>query len=48
MRSTELRRLVGNGVLLDALLLKGCLVTIDAMGCQKAIATQIVRQHCDY
>ena len=34
--------------LLDALLLKGCLVTIDAMGCQKAIATQIVRQNCDY
>lgn len=34
--------------LLDALLLKGCLVTIDAMGCQKAIAAQIVRQECDY
>jgi predicted transposase YbfD/YdcC len=34
--------------LLDALLLKGCLVTIDAMGCQKTIATQIVRQNCDY
>jgi len=34
--------------LLDALLLKGCLVTIDAMGCQKAIAARIVRQHCDY
>lgn len=34
--------------LLDALLLKGCLVTIDAMGCQKTIATRIVRQHCDY
>ena len=34
--------------LLDALLLKGCLVTIDAMGCQKAIATQIVRQNGDY
>ncbi len=27
--------------LLEALLLKGCLVTIDAMGCQKAIATQL-------
>jgi len=34
--------------LLEALLLKGCLVTIDALGCQKAIATQIVRQECDY
>ncbi len=34
--------------LLEALLLKGCLVTIDALGCQKAIAAQIVRQECDY
>jgi predicted transposase YbfD/YdcC len=34
--------------LLEALLLKGCLVTIDAMGCQKAIAAQIVRQDGDY
>jgi predicted transposase YbfD/YdcC len=34
--------------LLDALLLKGCLVTIDAMGCQKAVAAQVVRQECDY
>ena len=34
--------------LLDALLLKGCLVTIDAMGCQKTIATRIVRHECDY
>ncbi len=34
--------------LLDALLLKGCLVTIDAMGCQKAIAAKIVAQECDY
>ena len=34
--------------LLRALLLKGCLVTIDAMGCQKAIATQIVEQGADY
>lgn len=34
--------------LLDALLLKGCLVTIDAMGCQKAIAAKIVQQECDY
>ena len=34
--------------LLDALLLKGCIVTIDAMGCQKAIAAQVVRQECDY
>jgi predicted transposase YbfD/YdcC len=34
--------------LLDALLLKGCLVTIDAMGCQTAIAAQIIRQASDY
>jgi predicted transposase YbfD/YdcC len=34
--------------LLDALLLKGCLVTIDAMGCQKAVAAKIVAQECDY
>ncbi len=34
--------------LLDALLLKGCLVTIDAMGCQKAIAAKIVEQESDY
>ncbi len=34
--------------LLRALALKGCLVTIDAMGCQKAIAKQIVTQGGDY
>jgi len=34
--------------LLDARLLKGCLVTLDAMGCQKAIAAQIIRQESDY
>lgn len=34
--------------LLDALLLKGCLVTIDAMGCQKAIAAKIIEQESDY
>ena len=33
---------------LDALLLKGCLVTIDAMGCQKAIAAKIIQQESDY
>jgi predicted transposase YbfD/YdcC len=27
---------------------KGCIVTIDAMGCQKAIAHQIVEQEADY
>jgi predicted transposase YbfD/YdcC len=34
--------------LLRLLALKGCVVTIDAMGCQSAIATQIVEQGADY
>jgi predicted transposase YbfD/YdcC len=34
--------------LLDQLVLKGALVTIDAMGCQRAIAEQIVEAEADY
>jgi predicted transposase YbfD/YdcC len=34
--------------LLDLLLLKGCIVTIDAMGCQRAIAETILKQGADY
>jgi predicted transposase YbfD/YdcC len=34
--------------LLDLLLLKGCIVTIDAMGCQREIAAQIVDKGADY
>ena len=34
--------------LLNLLEIKGCIVTIDAMGCQKAIAEQIVEQEGDY
>lgn len=34
--------------LLDLLALKGCIVTIDAMGCQRAIAEKIVAQGADY
>jgi predicted transposase YbfD/YdcC len=34
--------------LLDALLLKGCMVTIDALGCQKTLAAKIVQQDSDY
>lgn len=34
--------------LLDTLMLRGCIVTIDAMGCQKAIAEKIVAQGGDY
>jgi predicted transposase YbfD/YdcC len=34
--------------LLNVLDVSGCIVTIDAMGCQKAIAAQIVEQEADY
>jgi len=34
--------------LLEMLVLKGAIVTIDAMGCQKAIATAIVNKDADY
>jgi len=34
--------------LLDLLLLKGCIVTIDAMGCQTEIAAQIIDKGADY
>lgn len=35
-------------VLLEALAIKGCLVSIDAMGCQKDIASTIRARHADY
>jgi len=34
--------------LLDILNLRGCIVSIDAMGCQKAIAEKIVNKEADY
>ncbi len=34
--------------LLKLLEIKGCIVTIDAMGCQKEIASQILQQEADY
>ncbi|GMO46139.1 MAG: ISAs1-like element ISEc5 family transposase [Termitinemataceae bacterium] len=34
--------------LLEKIALEGCIVTIDAMGCQHAIAEQIVRKKADY
>jgi len=34
--------------LLNSLAIKGCIVSIDAMGCQKEIAAQIIRQKGDY
>lgn len=33
---------------LDILALKGCIVTIDAMGCQKSIAAGIIEKEADY
>jgi predicted transposase YbfD/YdcC len=35
-------------LLVEALALKGCLVTIDAMGCQREIANTIIEQGADY
>jgi predicted transposase YbfD/YdcC len=35
-------------LLLELLELKGCIVTIDAMGCQTAVAAQIISQKADY
>lgn len=34
--------------LLEVLVLKGCIVTIDAMGCQKEIASAIINKEADY
>lgn len=34
--------------LLEVLALKGCIVTIDAMGCQEVIAEKIVKKQADY
>ena len=33
---------------MDALLIDGCIVTIDAMGCQKNIAKKIVKKNANY
>lgn len=34
--------------LLELLVIKGCIVTIDAMGCQQSIAAKIVEREADY
>jgi predicted transposase YbfD/YdcC len=34
--------------LLEMLVIKGCIVTIDAMGCQKTIAKKIIKKEADY
>jgi len=44
-KSNEITAIPG---LLQALHLKGCIVTIDAMGCQKKIAGNIIDKHADY
>jgi predicted transposase YbfD/YdcC len=43
-----LRRAKDAGELLDMLAIKGCIVTIDAMGCQKEIARKIRAKGADY
>jgi len=35
-------------ILLDMLSIKGCVVTLDAMGCQSAIAANIIEKQADY
>ena len=35
-------------LLLEKLMLKGCIVTLDAMGCQKKVVKQITSQEADY
>ena len=34
--------------LLDLIAIKGCIITIDAMGCQKEIAKKIIEKEADY
>ena len=34
--------------LLELIIVKGCIVTIDAMGCQTTIAKEIIKQEADY
>jgi predicted transposase YbfD/YdcC len=34
--------------LLDVLMLKGCIITIDAMGCQREIAAKVIDKEADY
>jgi predicted transposase YbfD/YdcC len=44
-RSNEITAILA---LLEALSLKNSIVTLDAMGCQKAIAGQILEREADY
>jgi predicted transposase YbfD/YdcC len=40
--------LAGTKALLDVLALKGCIVTMDALGCQTELAEKIVERGGDY
>jgi predicted transposase YbfD/YdcC len=44
-KSNEIRAIPA---LLELLELKGCIVTVDAMGCQREVAAQIIKQEADY
>jgi predicted transposase YbfD/YdcC len=46
--NTKSNEITAIPALLEILALKGCIVTIDAMGCQRAIAQRIVEQGADY
>lgn len=46
--ATKSNEITAIPLLLQQLDITGCLVTIDAMGCQTAIAQQILDQHADY
>ena len=45
---TKSNEIMAIPALLELLTLKGCIVTIDAMGCQRTIAQKIVAQEADY
>ncbi len=46
--STKSNEITAIPELIAGLALEGCVVTIDAMGCQKAIASQIIKVGADY
>lgn len=46
--ATKSNEITAIPALLELLAVSGCIVTIDAMGCQKAIAQQIIEQQGDY
>jgi predicted transposase YbfD/YdcC len=46
--SAKSNKITAIPALLEILAIKGCIVTLDAMGCQTEIAAQIVEQGADY